>query len=508
MKHSLLIASILVSSSAALAQTPDDAIRQSYQIPQGTARNMAIGGAMGSLGGDITSAHVNPAGLGFYKTGEIVISPGFNFLNNKFDFRGTNQADKKNNFTYGTSGVVFGWVDEYNTKHSSAISLSVNQVANYNNFVHYKGFNNVSSWSEQYLEQLSRDNANPTAAEQNYIFGSSLAFRTYLVDTTTFNGQPAYQSLVPISQGVNQENTIDTKGGQHEISLGFASNKNDKFYLGGSVNLDIYSFTKNQTYKESDPTNNLNNSFSFFEYKEEYHSSGVGFNAKVGVIYKPADKIRLGLAIHTPTFASMTDKIRSSMTTNTEGYAGTKSESSDNLNSGDPGVYKYTMTTPFKAILSASYVFNEVKDVRRQKAFITADVEFVPHKGTQYDITEGGSAEDQEYYKSVNQAIDQRYKGALNARVGGEVKFTTIMARAGFAYYSNPYKDSKELKNNRMLLSGGLGWRDKGKFIDVTYVYSIVKDTNIPYYLADQPNTFAVGKNNKGNVMLTFGFKF
>ncbi len=35
---------------------------------------------MGSLGGDINATFVNPAGLGFYKTGEFVLSPGLTFL--------------------------------------------------------------------------------------------------------------------------------------------------------------------------------------------------------------------------------------------------------------------------------------------------------------------------------------------------------------------------------------------------------------------------------------------
>src|SRR5277367_6189037 len=61
------------------AQTPEDALRMSYTRPSGTAREQAIGGAMGSLGGDISSNFVNPAGLGFYKTGEVVVSPGFSF---------------------------------------------------------------------------------------------------------------------------------------------------------------------------------------------------------------------------------------------------------------------------------------------------------------------------------------------------------------------------------------------------------------------------------------------
>ena len=43
----------------------------------------------------------------------------------------------------------------------------------------------------------------------------------------------------------------------------------------------------------------------------------------------------------------------------------------------------------------------------------------------------------------------------------------------------NPYKD-RDLKANRMLLSGGLGYRNHGFFIDLTYVHQISKDINFP----------------------------
>jgi hypothetical protein len=52
------------------AQEPDDALRYAWTQPNGTARQQAIGGAMGSLGGDLSALFVNPAGLGFYKTGK------------------------------------------------------------------------------------------------------------------------------------------------------------------------------------------------------------------------------------------------------------------------------------------------------------------------------------------------------------------------------------------------------------------------------------------------------
>ena len=81
------------------------------------------------------------------------------------------------------------------------------------------------------------------------------------------------------------------------------------------------------------------------------------------------------------------------------------------------------------------------------------------------------------------------------------------MARLGFSYYTDPYKDS-ELKGNKMFLSGGLGYRNKGFFLDLTYVHSLINDINFPYRLSDKANTFALVKGTGGNIAFTAGFKF
>ena len=76
-----LLPGLLLCLSTAFSQIPEDVLKFSWTSPTGTARNQAIGGAAGSLGGDITSLFTNPAGLGFYKTGEFVLTPGFLFKN-------------------------------------------------------------------------------------------------------------------------------------------------------------------------------------------------------------------------------------------------------------------------------------------------------------------------------------------------------------------------------------------------------------------------------------------
>ena len=501
----------IISSINVVAQNPDDALRTAWFTFNGSARNMATGGVMGSLGGDITAAHVNPAGLGLFKTSEFILSPGFNFNNNKFNYRGKDTSNQKNNFNYGTMGFVFGATHRgKNSKWaSSAISLSVNQLANYNNKTQFRGFNNQSSFTEQYLEELISDRADTNAALSNYIFGSSLAFRTFLIDTIRGPaGQVlGYQSLVPISTGINQTYDATTRGGYHEVAIGMASNLEDKLYVGGSITIPIVSYQRNLVYTETDATNNNNNDFKSFTYKEDFKSNGFGIGAKLGIIYKPKEFWRLGFAVHTPQAITFTDEIRASIIANTENYAGTKSENSDALNSGNAGIRKYSTITPWRAIASGSYVFREIKDTRKQRAFISADIEYVNYRGARFYTVDEQDQAAKNYLSIVNSEVKDYYKGNFNFRVGGELKLHTWMLRLGGAYYGSPYKDDN-LKASRTIATGGLGYRNHGIFIDLAYAHTFNKDVVFPYRLNNKPNTFAEQTGSRGNIMLTVGFKF
>jgi hypothetical protein len=110
------IYAILLSFSLQLyAQLPEDALRMSWITPSGTARHQAIGGAMGSLGGEITSTFVNPAGLGSIKNTEIVFTPGYRWTKTTGSFRESDFMTLKNtnNFNFGTTGFVAGWNNKY-----------------------------------------------------------------------------------------------------------------------------------------------------------------------------------------------------------------------------------------------------------------------------------------------------------------------------------------------------------------------------------------------------------
>lgn len=517
MKKAFPLILLSVAAFAVEAQEPADALRASWTVASGTARQQAIGGAMGSLGGDVTATFVNPAGLAFYRTGDVLLSPSFRFGKNSYRYLGREEKERDQKFTFGTSGFVIA-ADGHSSKvKSSALSIAFNTTGDFKNNVLYRGVNNQSSYSQKYLEELRNGNIKDgNVAANDFPFGTSLAFNTLLIDTVggSTNGAFQFQSRAAnvLGTGLLQEQQISNKGGIYETALGLAVNYNDKWLLGGSLGLPYLHYRREASFTEADATSNVNNKFDFATFSEELTSKGLGFNAKVGVIYKPQEFWRLGLAVHSPTIYSITDNYESSVTANVEGAGtGTTTDYSVDYNNGEPFEAKYTMITPYRVMGSISYVLREIQDVTKQRGFLTADVEYVNYKASSFHPIDNEEVETPEstkdYLKTLNKSINNTYKGAFNFRAGGELKFTTVMFRLGAAYYGNPYKNLNGEKGSKLNLSGGLGYRNKGFFIDVTYVHSTNRDTHIPYRLSASDYPSADVRTTAGNVLLTVGVK-
>ncbi len=510
MKTTYLIAIALFAITKSYAQEPADALRYSWLTQNGTARNQAIGGAGASLGGEFSSLFINPAGLGFYKTSEFVLTPGYSLKNFKSTYKSNAASSNSDNFNLGASGLLFSAPNIPGKKIKNyTFAIGVNKMADFNSHIYYKGQNTSSSYSEKYLEELINNNVtDPNNAGLDYPSGTSLAFNTYLIDTVqASDGTLAgYRSLANPNFGLIQENTINTSGGITDLSLGLGINRNEKLFFGGSLSVPFLNYNRDGHYKETDASGNSANNFNYFESNETLQTKGIGINVKLGLIFKPVEYVRLGLAVSTPTFYQLTDKYSAEVITDLEGYggAGIKRQSSGDLNNGALLVSKYNVTTPWKVTASASYVFREVENVKNQRAFITADIEYINYKDASFHASDNTITADKAYYSSLNKIIDNLYKNAFNFRLGGEVKFNTVMFRLGGAYYGNPYKNETA---NLYKVSGGLGYRNKGIFLDLTYVYSINKDINYPYLLQDKPNSPASIKNNGGNIIATIGFK-
>ncbi len=311
------------------AQLPEDALRNAWIFPSGTAREQAIGGAMGSIGGDISSNFVNPAGLGLYKTSEFVLTPGWSVFQNKSSYLGTSQtAPNANNFNLGASGFVFSYPGR-NPGVYNAFSIAVNRTGSFDHQINYQGTNTYSSMSEAFAEEFSNSGLtiNDAIFSPNVTYGTRMALYTSLIDTATINGTLQVVGQPQKAGILLQQNHLRTSGGSTEIALSLATSQYDKWYIGAGLGIPIVSYTREQTYTETDVSGNTNNDFASFTYHQVYTSKGVGINAKIGAIFRPNNNWRFGAAIHTPSAIGLTDRIEASMITHTENYTPLKTVS-------------------------------------------------------------------------------------------------------------------------------------------------------------------------------------
>lgn len=511
MKNKFYPLLLLLLVQQVAAQVPEEAIRLSWLTQNGTARNQAIGGAMGSLGGDATAALVNPAGLAFFKTSDLILTAGQQFGKPRSNFRGTDlTGSSHNSFALGTSGFVFGG---FGYKAKNSFSISVTRLADFSTPLNYRGQNDYSSFAEPLADEFASSNLNiDDALNSNAVsLTTKMALYTYLVDTATIGGSQQVIARPEFTSLLNQEYHSENSGGITEITLAMGHELNKKWMLGGTLGIPIVKFNRNTYYKETDASGDNDNDFAYMAYRENYGLKGVGFNLKFGLIYRPKEYVRLGLALHSPNMLTLTESFDAGLSADLENLFGAgngyDSVAASEILGGPLTDTRYTYYSPGKIILSGSYVFREVENINRQKGFITADIEYVNYRWNHFGPNGEVNVETKEQYQPYNEAIDAITKAAFNFRLGAELKFKIIMARLGFAYYGSPYKE-KELKASKMNLSGGLGYRNKGIFVDLTYVHRLYKDVNFPYRVnAPRANTFANLKDNGGTALLTVGFK-
>ncbi|MFX8774302.1 hypothetical protein ABTM73_19015, partial [Acinetobacter baumannii] len=87
---------------------------------------------------------------------------------------------------------------------------------------------------------------------------------------------------------------------------------------------------------------------------------------------------------------------------------------------------------PWRALASASYVIREIKDTKKQRGYISADIEYVNYRGARFSSASSDNDQTQKnYYSMLNETVKDYYKPNFNFKVGGELKFDPWMFRLG-----------------------------------------------------------------------------
>lgn len=545
MKKSIILAAVVALPAVAVAQSAVDAYNLSTNDLRGTARFMSMAGAFGALGGDLSTLTQNPAGIGVYRSSDIGITLDINMTSSRTNSgSGIGTMNKThvycNNVGYiGTSILggdvmpTFSWGVSYNRATSfdrsyrgsiGSLNTSMsNYVANFSRGYHPDDLGETESY-------------NPFQSPKDLDWMSIMAYNSFLISPSGPDG--SYNGLwVPGTTSGNAEFTTRERGYVDEYSINVGGNVMNTLYWGIGLGITDISMTQDTFYDEEltdadvydvdkkviTPGN------AYYALRNHSNTSGSGFNLKLGVILKPINELRLGLAVHTPTWYNMSTHYASTIDYS-YGYNYDVQGNPEGSNRGqfysDDAYYDWHMKSPWRLIASAAGVIGG-------RFIISADYEYKALDNMSVSIPVGyGDFEKDEY---VSEDIKAYYKPTQTLRLGAEYRVTPQFSlRAGYSHSTtsvdNSYNEgaagcyvatsgtnpSYTMDKGTDYVTFGLGYRTGGFYVDAAYVYKKTSSTWHAFSSYEDPAaagawTYAPRaaldiKNN--NIVLSVGYKF
>ncbi|MDL2314944.1 hypothetical protein LJC16_01655 [Bacteroidales bacterium OttesenSCG-928-C19] len=481
----IILSIFAVCVYAQMPPTEVDALRFSQASGlYGTASSVGKGGAIGALGGDLSSAISNPAGLGVFSRSEISYSPMWQWNSTTAKYGRTEDIHDDHSGRFGTFSSVFTFKNNNESSGFKAIQfgLGTNRINHFNNQINISGKSNVSM-AEEWAYQ-----ANGTDYDRLDVFSTDLAFWTYVIDTIPGS---INQYRPTLSGDVRQRKIIEEEGGVWDYNFSFAANYQDFLYMGATVGIPTLEYKRVSRYKEREV--NGNNEFT---YKETNEVEGTGVNLKLGVIVRALDWLRIGAAYHTPTHYSVEDSYYVNMVSNIDGQEYI-ARSTDYGNDGPSPTLEYTYRTPGKFLGSLAFVLGNQHT--KIAGTLSADYEYTNYSNIRY-------SSDENLHTTVNKWIKDYLKESHTVRVGGQMNFGKNAVRLGYVFSSSPYK-IEEYESAKHSITGGLGYKSKWYYIDLAYAYTL-KDSRTYITEVWVPENEVKLRENKHNLILTFGLRF
>lgn len=526
MKKVLTISLALVlSTGAAFSQGITDAYKYTTNGGdlQGSARSMAMGGAFGALGGDLSVLNNNPAGLGVYRSSEVVATIDVTNIETKTNWNGNNLTNSKSRFNFDNIAYM-GYFPTGNDEGliSWNVGFSYNRLKNYHRNYKVAANGDMGASLSDYI--AARANASGLTPDNLNYQGTTYDPYNYVSDWLSVIGNCGgfmdyannkfFSNLTPSSyQRSYTELEVQERGAIDQYAIAFGANISDFVMLGASItitdlNYDLY------TYYAEDYNKNTNYT-SYISLENSLSTDGTGYGINVGAIVKPVDFLRFGLAYNSPTWYKMTDY-----------YAGTSKSDIQHLENSykdesPSGAYtEYKYRTPDKWIVSAAAVIG-------QTALVSVDYERMNYGHCRtYDANGIENT-------STNDNIREQLSASNTIKAGAEIKVIPQFAiRFGAAWtgsgMSQAVRDGNTevttvgtlpnytVDQNVMNYTVGFGYRFTPQFYaDIACIYKTAKEDVYafsPMFDANGKTSIAANpaslKTNSTRVALTIGYKF
>lgn len=469
MKYLLcLIASFSLLSVNVNAQNDLDYLRYSMLTYGSTARSLGMGNSFNALGADFSTLAVNPAGLGLFRRSEMTITPAFTDRNVSNDFEGKVSDDNYFKFALGNFGFVFSNQKKKNKGlkrinfglgYSRTNNFSSNEYAQYDN----RDNTLIDSWVE---ELNTGAYVPPTDLSTYYPYTKSLAWETYLMDFDTSTGY--YSSIIPFA-GTRQTKLSEKRGGQGEWSFSMATNFDDRLYVGATIGIPVINYEENAVWSEDDIRDTIPG-FTRYKYSTHLRTTGSGFNFKLGAIYRLTDFIRLGAAIHTPTWLYLIDDYRAEMSSDLDNFGQYAWTSPDYI------PFEYRIDSPFRVIGSIAIIGGSAAAINFDYEYLDYSMGHIKPRDGQFQVD----------FSDVNRAIEAKYGAQHNFRAGVELPVNKLRIRLGGEYSTSPFDsnlrpNNQDIDMSRYTLTAGLGYRGEHFYVDGAYAWSKSGSFIYPY---------------------------
>ena len=431
---------------SAIAQNQVDVFRLSYDMFVPSARAQGMGGAFGAIGADPSSAFINPAGVGLYKTSVMDLGVQLISRTQQARFNGTDGEQKNTDLDVMLPIDHFTWVRSYPTKNKDwrmfNIALSHGKLAMYQ-----KNFEiSANTQGTSRLDAFAVEAQGYNFGELNSIrpFSAGLAWQTYGIDTLPGSTNTYYSNYY--GGNVQQSQMVAQDGKKSDFGGVFSANYRDQLYLGMSLSLQSFSFSEKIIHQEKFP--DTGEILQLMEYSTELEMQGTSAQWRWGVIWIPERYpwARLGLAYHSGVNFYCTDNYFADMTTQ---FTGANYQYSSPINE-----LNYYIRTPRKWQLNTAFNVGD-------RWLLAGDVE-------QQDFRKGnieGAGSNTYGYQSENSLIEEQGNLCTRLRLGVEFRaIGPLRLRAGWDYQSAPYAQMQALQQ----FHAGIGVRAERFFIDAS----------------------------------------
>jgi hypothetical protein len=509
MKKLIFTATILFLTLSVDAQDfVSNALLFSRSQPTGSARIQAMGGPKAAIGGDYSSALINPAGLGMYNRNEVTITPGLNFINSNSTYYGVSSpAESRSAFAIPGFSLVLNMPSDRETGYlGGSFSISLTRTNDFHQDFRYQAVNNQNSIIDYFIEDAGTINPDDLLYDDvdgpgSYFYSlTALGYNNYLIEDLydENNNITGYGTVLDFNR-VTQEEISERKGSQSQWNLSYGANFNDKFFAGATIGIASIRYKLSQVFIEDNFGYNPDapEALSDFRITETYDIRGSGVNLALGAIYRPVDFIQVGASILTPTFFGITDKYQARIESNWNNFE--YYEGDDPLNNvyqefPEEQISEYNITTPLKINAGVTFI--------QKFGLLSANIEYLNYGRAKYSSDLAGE------FSNDNEDIKNAYNRVLNLSLGAEFRHDIMRLRLGGNFMSDPYNEA-DVNRSITTLAAGIGARLEKFFIDFAVNHSTSKTERIPYFtLVGDADPLAKIKFSSTKYLMTVGFTF